>query len=218
MGSCTSRDGTNSRTLIWDRLYKSGGKGIVGIPGLNGTDWPVDSADPTVVAAGYSKAVIASGALWGNSTHQTRVTDARTALSNSFAVATKVWLSAGSMGAAAAFNWAKANPTLVQGIVASIPAVDLQDIDTNNRGGNSASVQAAWGGAVPDASCPAKNTASFTTIPTLIYYSTDDPICVPSVVTAFGSAIGATMVSLGAVGHATTGANPQAAIDFMNSH
>jgi hypothetical protein len=93
--------------------------------------------------------------------------------------------------------------------------VDPQDIDTNNRGGFSASIQAAWGGAVPDASCPAKNTASFTGFPIKVWYTSDDPVCIPSVVTTFASAVGATTVNLGAVGHTGTTIDPTQVVSFF---
>ena len=217
MATCTSRDGTNSRTAIYDRTYKSGGRGIIGIPGVDGTDWPIDTAtDPTVVAEGWPKMQIASGQLWGNATHQTRITDARTALiASPGAINGKVYLSAGSMGAAAALNWAKANPTLVQAISLAIPAIDLQDIHANNRGSYAAQIAAAWGGGAPaDANNPADNAASFTSIPIKIWYSTDDPVCTAATVTAFASAAGATAVSLGAQGHSAAGIPTADVIDF----
>ncbi len=123
------------------------------------------------------------------------------------------------MGAAAALNWTKANPTLVQALALVIPAVDLQDIHANNRNGYAASIATAWGGGAPaDANNPADNAASFTSFPILIAYSTSDPICTQASVEAFGTAVGAEMVNLGAVGHASTGLSAQTIIDFFNAN
>lgn len=118
----------------------------------------------------------------------------------------KVDLIAISMGTLLALNWAKANPTAVRRILCVNPAVDLADFHDNNRGGYAAEIETAYGGAAAYATAktahnPAENTASFAGLPIDLYYSTDDTIVVPSTVTAFAAASGATAHSLGAVAH-----------------
>lgn len=210
----------------WGRTFKpsTGARGVVAAYGVNSTALSYILDDPGLAeriteGAHRPVATFAHAALWGNSTAQGYIGNLRTYGQSNWGFSSgKVDLLGRSAGAAAALNWAKANPTLVNAIALLIPAVDLQDIDTNNRGSYSASIEAAWGGAVPDASNPADNTASFTGFPIAIWRSTDDPVCVQSVVDPFASAVGATVHSLGAIGHSTSSLVPQEVADFFAAH
>ena len=157
---------------------------------------------------------------WGNDTHIARVDTtygvAQTALGFS---ASKVNLLAASAGTAPVLNWALANLSLVQSIGIILPAVDLQAIDTDNRTDLVSLAHATYGpsaatgynGAVPDDHNPADNAASFAGIPINLWYSTNDQVVLPSEVTTFAGAAGAscTAVSLGdstdGVGHGIGG-------------
>lgn len=144
---------------------------------------------------------------WGNDTVIASYGSTVTFLNSRTGARTdRVMLLGMSMGALTVLNWAVANISKVAAIGLLLPCVDLADIHDNNRGGFQAAVEGAYGGlsgytAAEPTHNPANFTATLSSVPIRIWYSTDDPICVPSVVTAFGSAVGATMTSLGAVSH-----------------
>jgi len=161
---------------------------------------------------------------FGNSTAVARCSDGRTHLQGTrLAKAGTVLCVGSSMGALTALNYAKANPTHVAAVVGLIPAIDLNDIVTNNRGGLAANVNTAYStyneathGATSN---PATYAATFTT-PTRLYYASDDTTCLPGTATAFDTACAsATAVSVGALGHtqAAIDAVPRdALLDFLN--
>lgn len=215
-------------SVSWGRLFKpsTGNRGVVFCPGHLGTALSYLTNDAVTAAmtkalaeVGIPVASLPHGANWGNSTAQGYVGNIRAYGQTNWGFsAGTVDLIGGSAGAALALNWAKANPTLVRRIALFIPAVDLQDIHANDRGGYASSIATAWGGGAPaDANNPADNAASFTGVPIKCWYSTDDPICVPAAVTAFCTAAGATAVSLGAQGHAITGLNVADVVSFFQS-
>jgi hypothetical protein len=151
---------------------------------------------------------------WGNDASQTALTNAFTYLTTGIlgCKTDKIVLNCGSMGALAGLRWAKDNPTKVAAILLSIPATSLVDLHDNNRGGYAAEMETAHGvsgtyagNATIIGKDPAQNTSAIAAIgcPIRLYYSTDDPICVPSATTTFGAAVGAEMISMGAQGHAT---------------
>lgn len=217
-----------SHSASWSRLFKpsSASRGVVATFGVGSDALTYVAAAvagndliQALTLAGRPIASFAHGALWGNSTAQGYIGNLRTYGQSNWGFASgKVDLLGLSAGAAATLNFAKANPTLVNSIALLLPAVDLQDIDTNNRGGYSASIQAAWGGAVPDASNPADNYASFTGFPIEIWRSTDDPICTQAAVDAFATGVGATVHSLGAIGHTASTLDVQQVVDFFAAH
>lgn len=152
---------------------------------------------------------------WGNATAMARGLDGRTNIQGTWKAKSGTVVCVGvSMGAVTALNFAKANPTLVSAVVCVIPAIDLNDIVTNNRGGLAAQINAAYGGTYSEVtngptSNPANYASTFAT-PTLLYYASDDAVLLPSTVTTFASsAKSASAYSLGALGHT------QAAIDAV---
>lgn len=217
---------TEDHYIWWHRLAPTeGSTGIILAHGAGATATyfitdPTSGQIPTVLATSNMMAVIASdlaGTIaWGNSNAPTAMDGTLTTLINTSKVRSdKVVLLGQSMGAATVLNWAYNNPTKVAAIVLHVPAVDLQDIIDNNRLGLGPSVTTAYGGNPPAAYNPAVNTATFAPMPMRIYYSTDDPVCVPAVVTPFGAATGADMVSLGANGHAITGIDLEDMADWI---
>jgi hypothetical protein len=115
-----------------------------------------------------------------------------------------------------------------------LPCVDLQDIHDNRNAALTAfigtdgvtNIEAAYGGAAAYATAlPTHNpntaaniTAQIATgIPVGLFYSTDDAICYPTVVSTFGAAIGATLYSMGAAGgHAISTALTLDVSPFVN--
>ena len=174
-----------------------------------------------IAGAGIPIAADNTGADCGNSATRTRITNlrtfAQTATTGLGFASGKVHLLGVSMGGTAVLNWAKNNLSLVQSIGLILPAVDIQDINTNNRGGLASAINTAYAGAPPDADTPAKNAASFVGIPMKIWYASDDPICLPGLTLTFASTAGATTVNLGAVGHAgeTSAVDPGALANFF---
>lgn len=217
MSVAISRGGARSYATEYDttmvgRLYKGLSESRLGIvfQGLAGADYLYATSPYHEVGyelAEYGIPLINAQygvtAQWGNATALSRMDDARTYANAALLPRTdKVVLVGQSKGGTAVLNWAKANPTLVAAIALFVPAVDIQDIYTNNRGGNQSSISTAYGGAPPDASNPADNTSSFTSFPIKIWYSTNDTTCTPETITAFASATGAELSSMGDVDHA----------------
>lgn len=152
--------------------------------------------------------VNAGGSLFGNDTViSTYMPAALTRLAAMGAKTDKVALFGCSMGNLTGMNWARANPTKVACIAGVAPASDLNDIVTNNRDGQAANVNAAYGGAYSDATMgathnPARYGATLAGIPTRLYYSDADPAIPPATVTALATLIGAsaTATDLGNLG------------------
>ncbi len=194
-------------------------KGVIYCSGPTGTALTFLSPNSTVypkAAAfaenGISFITCASDVLWGNDTHIARVA---TTYTNAQAKAgfdsSKVYLFATSGGAAPALNWARQNLAKVQAIALIIPAVDIIDIDVNNRVANvgldpvTQGPRAGYGGLTPDTGHnPASNAAAFAGVPIKIWYGGADNVCLPSTQTAFQAAAGSScqLVNMGAgVGH-----------------
>lgn len=221
---------SEAHTCASGRLYKgsSSRRPVVYFPGGVGGDRKFldDSTTgsqigPLLAECGYPiiSAAFGGPSLWGNSTTATRIGQAWTQVKSQLSTATDKMLLIGvSQGATAALNYAKSNPSNVAAIVGIVPAVDIQDIDTNNRGGASTAIQTAHGGAPSDALTPAKNASSFTAIPQKLYYASDDTTVIPSTVTTFAATSGASTVNLGAVGHTAATVDPQSVVSFLSQY
>lgn len=165
-----------------------------------------------------------AGDNWGNDTGQARLTEAKTFMQTQFGTASGPCLVyAGSMGGLTALNWQRNNPTLVSAIHGTIMATDLADLHDNDRLGSAAGIETAYGGlAAYNAAVATHNPALFasgySTLPIRITYSTNDPAVVPATITAFAAASGATLVSVGAQGHADTGIDPVAAAAWLRQY
>lgn len=148
---------------------------------------------------------------WGNATAVTRMGQTLSYLRGSAVGASTtdpIILVAQSMGAPTVLNWARANLTSVAAVVLFIPAVNITDVHTNNRGDLTASINSAYGGTWSEAAYgatynPATYAASLAGVPIQIWTASDDPIVIPSVVTAFAAAVGPSVEvrNLGALGH-----------------
>lgn len=174
------------------------GVGYADIPRYLGEDLPVIYAD---LGGLYT---------WGNGTARGKLDAVRTWMTSVGALTDQIILVGASMGAALACNWARVNPTLVKALALFIPAVDVEDIRANNRSGLQAGIETAWTDntawqAARATNNPVEYAASLSAIPSRVWYSTDDPICLPAKAQAFAAAAGSTLTSLGAVGHDVTG-------------
>jgi pimeloyl-ACP methyl ester carboxylesterase len=159
----------------------------------------IGAAFPTVVCD------LGGTATWGNATVQARIDAAWTWLQTAYGVKTdKVLLAGFSMGNLAAFNYAIANPTKVAAIAGFLPASDLADFYTNNRGGYQAAIGTAWSvtypADLPGSANPTGNTSGINGLPNKAWYATDDTVVLPATVTTLTGSIGGTAVSLGAAG------------------
>lgn len=226
------RSGQTHRAM-WRRTYRAdiAKLGVLTCPGWTGDadHWYQPGTDQLsltapIIEAGFPLAGRAEGQQWGNAESRAQFTDLRTyAQSHLNFKAGKVHLLGISTGSLACMRWAMANPTLTQSLSLLLPAVDPQDIyDRDPLGiGLKASISTAYGGRPADSEVPALNTASFDGIPIKMWYSPNDPICLPEKVTAFATATGATTVDLGtqsggfAPGHSINGLDPDALRDWI---
>lgn len=150
-----------------------------------------------------------SGVLWGNDTALARIDAAWAYLKSQLnAKPDKVGLAAGSGGCINAFNWAKRNLGSVAAIAGVIPGISLVDIHDNNRNSLAANVEAAYGGAAGYAAAVAARdpnawAASLAGPPIKLWYSSDDPVAIPSFVGPFATATQAQTVNMGPLGHAS---------------
>ena len=141
--------------------------------------------------------------LWGNATMLTRIEAVKDyAQSDLGFAAGPVHLFGASMGSAAAYRYAMANPDHVASISTGMSIPDIQDIYDNNRGGLASSLSTAYGGRPADADNPALHPGDFDGIPILAAHSSDDPIGQSADVVSFCAAVeDGTDLALGAVGH-----------------
>jgi pimeloyl-ACP methyl ester carboxylesterase len=157
---------------------------------------------------------------WGNNSAVSTIGEAVDYLAASLGAVGPIHMLGGSMGALNVLNYAKRFPADVASLTLIIPLVALDAFHDENRGGYATTVEAAYGGlAGYNADIanrdPSQWTSEVPDVPTRIYYSTNDPLCLPAEVLAFATAIGAEPISLGAVGHVAQGLiDPNAIADF----
>lgn len=211
---------SEAHTFLTNRLWKNGTarRPIIYFTGGPGDDRDFITATasgsqvPSVLAeSGFPIVSAAFGGanMWGNDTSIARIGSAWTYIKSQLSPSTDKFIGVGvSKGVTALLNYAKANPSNVAAIAGFVPAVDIQDIYTNDRAGAASSISTAYGGAPPDDHTPAKNAASYTGIPIKLWYQSDDTTVIPSTVTTFAATAGATTVNTGTGGH--TAANVDA--------
>lgn len=135
----------------------------------------------------------------------------------------KVIIVACSMGGIAACNWAVNNPSQVAAMAMIVPAIDLEDIHDNDRGGHAAGIEAAYGGLAAFQTSmvtrnPIDHADDLTGIPIKIWYSTNDGVCLPAITEAFATASGAELESLGAVFHSNGTLSPTAVFNYVKQY
>ncbi len=135
-----------------------------------------------------------------------------------------VHLIGGSMGAAAACNWARQNLSAVRSLTLMIPCVDLEDIRVNDRGGLGASIVTAYGSAASWQAArathnPTEYAGELAGVPVSLWPSDTDPICVPAAVSAFATQLPrAEIHSQGPVAHSLNGLNGNAIAEWIGAH
>jgi pimeloyl-ACP methyl ester carboxylesterase len=228
VGQYASGYASEAHTAVWDRAYKSGGRGMIfGHLATGNSQYLVGQAgmlpiDAALASFGPIMAGDFGGDQWGNSEAQTLVGDAWAWLKSQYGAKTdRVVLIGLSMGALNVLNWARANPTLVKAIVLFYPVVNLQAM-YNGTGGASnefeSSINTAYGG-VPNYSTydPASNASSYTGVPIRMYYSTADTTVGTANQTAFESAVGGSAFSSASLGAAAHGDMTQPSVKDIAS-
>lgn len=235
--TATAATGTNETYIsIVPVDYVRGSKpAVVALHGASGTEeqmlgsWPASIRNivtAIVVDGGYP--VIcphAAGDSWGNLTAMARISEAvAVARSTLGASSAPVALLGFSMGGANALNWAKRNLSDTACVVGAVPASDISDIHTNNRGSLAGQINAAhstWTEASRGADF---NPATFAAadLAGLAYQAwgaTSDTVCLPATVEAVADAIGGTCTEV-AGDHTTAMANitPSTVVTFIEEH
>lgn len=186
------RDGTRRGVIF---LHGAGGLETQAIdagsyPNLTGIIRAIADAGYPVLSARQT------GDGWANDATITKIGLAKTYLQGTLgAKSGKVFLFGGSMGAASAMAYARANPTSIAGLLLMLPVSDLQDFVTNDRGGLASSVNAAYSGGYSNATYgathnPTTFASSLAGIPVQAWYSTTDTVVIASTVTPVMAAIG----------------------------
>lgn len=125
-----------------------------------------------------------------------------------------------SMGSLLALNYTQMNPSKVLAVAVMLPIPDLEWVHDNGPAPIPANIETAFGGlaaynAAKAGYNPMNHTANFAGVPVRMWYSDDDPTAVPERAIAFATATGATIESLGAVGHTLTGIDADAVADWL---
>jgi hypothetical protein len=188
----------------------------------------IDQVTSALALAGY---VVYGGDMggtltWGNDTSQTAVGTGKTNVQAAWGKAGKVGLLATSMGALAALNWARANPTLVACVGLVVPVVDLAYEHNNDVSGYGSEIEAAYTNlagytAAVATHDPMQNTAAHASGPPIkMWRSTDDAVAVTARQDAFAAAVGANCAvsSLGAVGHLPQTTPPAEVVSFFQAN
>lgn len=184
----------------------------------NGVQFDIAAAGIPLFTADFT------GDHWGNDASIATVASARTAMNAQLGPRTdKVLLAGISMGALLALNWARQNLASVAAVALVTPAVSLQDIHDNNRGGYAAEIEAAYDGlAAYTAALPTHNPVEYAAelegVPIEVWRSTTDTICTQATVDAFAATTGAEVHSLGAVGHTAGALDGQDIANFLLEH
>jgi len=214
--SQTGRVTAGQVDTIWrPRTPRKGKCGVILLPG---SDNPRAYVDGVIQPASMRMAAAIAGEgipcitsdfynnSWGKDLTMTAITNAWTVLKAAFPLmrTDKVCLFGASMGAAAAARWSQLNPTSTAAVVGLIPAWSMK-YEYQNVPAIATAIEAAWGfsgiGSYPAAADLLTNAPAAAGIPTLTGYATDDTIALPTGVQAYNTAVGGTLVSLGATGH-----------------
>jgi hypothetical protein len=208
---------TVAQRTVCDRLYKPAAKKpVIFLAGWTGTqDYFADDQSGIhvtgqqqtrdLITSNFAVGSIAEGSTWGNSTQLTNIGTLKTNMQTALSASGKIGLVGISAGAAAAANYAIANPTLVFAMVLILPAVNLQRLYDEDPGGLgiSASISTAHAGRPSNGNNPLNNAATLSGIPHKLLYSTNDSMINSTDVTDFCTASGGTAVSMGSVSGAT---------------
>lgn len=157
---------------------------------------------------------------WGNATSVTASVAALDVLDTE---TTGTPLAVGfSMGATSVLNTAWRNTTRIGRMALVVPVLDLQDIHDNNRGGWAASLEAAYTNLAGLQAAYASRSPVLRVADTIalgvdlgIWYSTNDPVCLPAITEDWAGDVGAELFSMGAVGHSLDGLDYDAIVAWL---
>lgn len=209
-------DGSGSGDLVRTvrpRAARNGqGRQVIVMGGMysQAVDWADSEATSTykpseLVSYGRGLTVGAASVdeTWGNAEMRARIDTCIAAnRAKGYFTTDRVSLLGGSMGGLCALTYALANPTKVRRIVVAITPFDLQRVYDDDWGGVlRASMVAALGGPPTDADNPIARMDELAHIPMLVYASTDDPISSYEAAVEFANGTGATLETMGAIGH-----------------
>lgn len=202
-----------------DRLYHYGGvrRGVVFCHGAAGTGDGGEATVQALVNAGYPvicadlSAAAYSGSNWGNADHIDAIGDAWAYLTGTYGAKTdKVLLFGMSMGVTGALAYARAFPSTVQAVAGGLPALDVDDIYQNDKGGFRAAIGTAYGTVWPlslgdlSANSPVAFSAAALSGQTVrLWAASDDPVASTTAACNTWGGKGATLTvtDMGAVGH-----------------
>lgn len=152
-----------------------------------------------VAAAGYPVLGVTTGDTWGNDSAMTKIDAAKTYLQGTVgAKAGAIGLIGGSMGGANMLNWAKRNLASTACAVGLVPVSDITDMHTNNRGGLTTNINAAYGTWSEATYGAARNPVTFAAagdlagLDYLAYGGASDTVVIASTVAAVCTSIGGT--------------------------
>lgn len=175
------------------------------------TPYFVPATDNAITVAQEGRAVLFTDMdgvqHWGRTAARDRLTDSRTFMLSQYSLNTKVDLYAISMGTLPCLRWARENPTLVNKIALFIPVLDLGYVHDNNVNGVTGSIESAYGGlsayqaALSTVSPVLQSATAWSGIPIKVWRATNDPFIPMATADAWAASVGATVSSLGAVGH-----------------
>lgn len=126
----------------------------------------------------------------------------------------------GSMGSLTGLLRVLYDPTHVAALGAALAIVDPEQIRAANAGGYAAAIQAIHGNPVPDGKRPNQNNAAYISgaVPLWLAISETDTVGDATLAHSFVTAVGASSVSLGSVGHSYLALDTAAAIAFLGAH
>lgn len=154
-----------------------------------------------------------------------RIADAITYAQASLgAAAGKVMLFGVSMGSVQVLIYAAVHPDQVSCVACALPAVDLEDVRANDRGGFADEIEGAFGGnAGWQAARPTRNVTqladnSWATVPVGLWISSGDTIALPGLANAWAARTGAETFASGTSGHNVIGLLTDDIAVWMLSH
>lgn len=164
----------------------------------------------------------------GNDTAVARITSAYTYLLTLGVLPTTIAMIGHSMGGLNAFVWAAQNLSKVQCIIGIVPAINLNDIWTNNRGSLTADINTAYGGTYDPNTLGAVHNPytimqnnGYVGLKAQVYYGDTDIICLSTYATqlavAYPNDIIATKMICGHTDTAFDLVNVTAALTLINS-
>jgi hypothetical protein len=156
---------------------------------------------------------------WGNSTALDRISKAWTKAQAVLSTRTDKFIGIGiSKGGTALLNDYVLNPTRYQALALFVPAVDIQDVFDNNRGGNQAAINTAHAGRPSNANNPAAHPTSYANVPITIWAASDDIVTPIATMKNFASASNASLKDMGAVGHTAANVPIDEVLRFLGPH